>query len=324
MRNSLPLSVIVSFCSEMIPGHGEDSFCHSFCDGAGMVAVFDGCGGAGARKHACFSDHTEAYIASRLCAGAFYDYFGSHFPSVAPFSEEELKADAIRVLKAHDPVAGGAGFSIRGSMVRTLPTTIACAIMQRVSNSQMDVSALWAGDSRVYIMDADGLAQMSVDDTTVPDPMENLYEDGVLQNIFCSDRNAELHRHTVRVSYPCIVLAATDGCFGYVSTPMEFEGLLLRTMMDAKNAEQWEENLKQYIAAVSGDDHTLCLAALGFKTFDEMKRYFYQRLTTLNNRYLEPVSKLDLDDRNARKELWLTYSPGYCRYMKDGIDNGSQ
>lgn len=324
MRNNLPLSVIVSFCSEMIQGHGEDSYCHGFCDNAGMVAVFDGCGGAGARKHAVFSDHTEAYVASRLCSGAFYDYFCSRFPTEQTsdqISADEIKDFAIRVLKAHEPSSGNS-FSIRGSMVRTLPTTAACAIVQAVSKTTVDVTALWAGDSRVYVMDACGLSQLSVDDTTIPDPMDNLYEDGVLQNIFCSDRPVTMHKHTVRLNYPCIVIAATDGCFGYVTTPMEFEGILVRTLLEAHSAEQWEDNLKKLIGSVAGDDQSLCMAALGFDSFENMKRLFSRRYITLNSQFLEPVSKFQLDDQASRKQLWLQYKPTYCRFMKDGIDNG--
>ena len=84
MQSGLPLDFILSFCRERIPEHGEDCYCYSFCDTAGILGAFDGCGGAGARTHAAYSGKSEAYIASRLCAGAVYDSFRRAFPCELP------------------------------------------------------------------------------------------------------------------------------------------------------------------------------------------------------------------------------------------------
>ena len=87
------LDFVLSFCREKIPGNGEDCYCYSFTDDAGLLGVFDGCGGAGAREHAYYSGHTEAFMASRLCAGAFYDCFRNNPPEqLVPerFAAEQL------------------------------------------------------------------------------------------------------------------------------------------------------------------------------------------------------------------------------------------
>ena len=101
MLNQLPLTFLLSFCRDKIPGKGEDSFCYSFCDSAGMLGVFDGCGGAGARTHAYYSGKTEAYMASRLCAGAFYDLFRMHYPEqqdTAAFVRDVLQPGTLEQL----------------------------------------------------------------------------------------------------------------------------------------------------------------------------------------------------------------------------------
>lgn len=321
MQYNLPLDCILSFCQEMIPEHGEDCYCYSFCDTAGLLGVFDGCGGAGARKHAFYSDKTEAYIAARLCAGAFYDGFRSAYPCDLPAHQaaNEIFAPlALQRLTTNQPPKEESGL-ITGSMVRTLPTTAAVALIQQEKNGTVTVSAIWAGDSRVFLLDANGLAQLTVDDTSVPDPMENLYEDGVLKNIFCSDRTVKVHCKSIRVRPPFVVLAATDGCFGYVSTPMEFEGILLNTLLNAKSAAQWEVQLAKLIGSAAGDDHTLCLAAFGYSKFTALQKSFVKRYSHIVKKYLEPVQKLPVDDRQSRHKLWEQYRVEYMRYLKDGL-----
>lgn len=321
MQYNLPLDCIISFCREMIPEHGEDCYCYSFCDTAGLLGVFDGCGGAGARKHEFYSGKTEAYIAARLCAGAFYDGFRATFPSNLPAHQaasEVFAPVAVQRLAANQPPKEENGL-ITGSMVRTLPTTAAAALVQMEKNGSMVVSAIWAGDSRVFLLDANGLAQLTVDDTSVPDPMENLYEDGVLKNVFCSDRPVKLHCKSVCVRPPFVVLAATDGCFGYMSTPMEFEGILLNTLLQSRCADEWEKRLAALIGQSAGDDHTLCMAAFGYSKFSALQKSFAKRYTHILKKYLDPVQKLPVDDRQSRHKLWNQYRAEYMRYLKDGL-----
>ncbi|MBQ9761548.1 MAG: protein phosphatase 2C domain-containing protein [Oscillospiraceae bacterium] len=321
METKLPLNFILSFCKEILPGHGEDCYCYTFCDTVGLLGVFDGCGGAGARKHEHYSGQTEAYVASRLVSGVFYDQFRRCYPSdmeATRFVGEVLAPAVNECLKTYQPPKEDSDFQIRGSMVRTLPTTAAAALVRQLDDSKMQVDAIWAGDSRVYILDEWGLAQLTVDDTSVPDPMENLYEDGVLRNILCTEKAAKLRMNSVTVSQPALVLAATDGCFGYVSTPMEFEGMLLDTLMVSENVAQWEEQLAQVIGQFAGDDHTLCLGAFGYQDFTEMKRAFSRRYQSLCAQCLDTISQLPLEDRQTRTELWNLYQDNYCRFLKDG------
>ena len=321
MKRDLPLDFVLSFCRDKIPDQGEDSYCYSFCDTAGLLGVFDGCGGAGARKHQHYSNRTEAYMASRLCAGVFYDSFREIFPCQQIAKQLTAEVFAPRVaqrLNAFQPPKDPSGFQIRGSMVRTLPTTAAVALLQQQENGACLVSAIWAGDSRVYILDRKGLAQLTVDHTTVSDPMENIYEDGILKNILCSDRPVDLHCRTVEVEGPFMVFSATDGCFGYVSTPMEFEGLLLATLLRAQNPAEWESMLADLIGKFAGDDHTLCLGAFGYKTFEALQDDVRDRFAYLQKTFLEPVVQIPAEDRESRFALWNLYKDDYFRYMKDG------
>lgn len=322
MRHSLQLDFVMSFCRDKIPGHGEDSYCYSFCDVAGLLGAFDGCGGSGARKHEYYSGHTEAYMASRLCAGAFYDQFRRLFP--CNISAESLAKDIFAPQTAQrlidfGPPNNGNSVQIKGSSVRTLPSTAAVALIQQDVDGSVLVSAIWAGDSRVYIMDSLGLAQLTVDDTTVTDPMMNIYEDGIPKNILCSDKPIELHCKTIKMTEPFVVFSATDGCFGYLSTPMEFEGVLLDTLLKSEYVAEWESKLADTVGSIAGDDHTLCLAAYGYGSYEAVKNSFSERFKYIENYYLTPVSYIPVEDRDSRFELWGSYCSDYMRYIKEGL-----
>lgn len=321
MQHALPLDFILSFCREKIAGHGEDSFCYSFCPTAGMLGAFDGCGGAGARQHSHYSGHTEAYMASRICAGVFYDCFCHCFPcdaDAASLTQELFVPALTHQLATLAPPVDSSGPLMRGSMVRTLPTTAAVALVQQAAGGQLTVSAIWAGDSRVYVLDRNGLAQLTQDDTTVPDPMDTLYEDGVLRNVLCSDRAVKLHCATVPIQPPFTVLTATDGCFGYVSTPMEFEGILLDTLLQANSADAWEQALCSCLGSTAGDDYTLCLAAFGYGSLEALQASLAHRAQLLRSQYLEQVAALPIEDRQSRQALWQQYRQSYFRFTQNG------
>ncbi len=302
------------------PDAGEDCRCYCFSRDAGLVGVFDGCGGAGSKRPSCYSGKTEAYMASRLCAGAFYDSFFSFFPnqgSCAAQLQNYLK-HAIRqcadTLKTYAPKDESL---IKGSMIRSLPTTAAVMIAQPDTEGYLLTTALWVGDSRCFLLTPKGLAQLSVDDTTVPDPMENSYEDGVLTNNISAGKEINPHLKQVRCKPPFLMLTATDGCFGYFSTPMEFEGALLETMLAASTPDEWEQTLQQTLGSVAGDDYTLSLAGYGFETYADLKRCFGKRMEHLQENYLSVVRSLPIADRDSRRALWNTYRETYLRCMKE-------
>lgn len=315
--------MVLSINREAKKDAGEDSFCYSFGAEAGMLGVFDGCGGLGAQRHKFYSEKTEAYMASRLCAGAFFDSFASVFPgkdTAEKLAESYCAATSsacARVLTTYRPQKQAGELQIKGSMVRSLPSTVSAALIQKDRNGTYLVCPMWAGDSRTYLLTKDGLAQLTVDDISVPDPMENLYEDGILKNILCEGQTPQLHMTKVSLQEPFCVFSATDGCFGYFSTPMEFEGVLLETMLSSGSAAAWEAALCDRIGRVAGDDFTLCLAAYGFSSFRALQTAFSSRFKDIQNTYLKTLLALPKEDRETRRKLWASYKPQYERYLKE-------
>ena len=320
MKITLPLDFhTTAFCGEARKNLGEDNWAYSFYGDAAIIAVFDGCGGSGARKHDDYNNHSEAFMASRLCAGALYECVQQIFPTgqdPTQYAEHILGPCIESVLKANLPEEKTNGITIKG--MRTLPSTMAAALIQAEDNGALGVSPIWAGDSRVYILDATGLSQLSVDDSNQPDPMEGLYDDGTLTNVICADKPIHLNCSTYRITPPFMVITATDGCFGYVSSPMEFEGMILHTMLESSNVAAWEDNLQKLIASYAGDDHTLCLASFGYGSFASIQQAFQTRYNYLRENYLETVWATPWEDRDTRRTLWKSYRRNYMKYIEGG------
>lgn len=318
MATNLPLDFeALHFCGEVRPGYGEDNWCYGFANSSGMIAVFDGCGGSGSRQHFAYKNHTEAYMASRLCSGALYESMQSSL--TGDFTAETLTKQVLEgafhaCIACNVPPEGSSSFKMNG--LRTLPTTMASVHIQWAADGRLLVSPIWAGDSRAYILDATGLSQITDDDSTQTDPMEGQYDDGILTNIICGDNPVKLHCCTYKIKPPFMILAATDGCFGYVSSPMEFEGMILHMMLESHSIAQWEENLCNLIGSYAHDDHTLCLASFGYGSFDNIQNAFARRYNDLRKTFLEPVWTLPWEDRDARRKLWSAYRPNYMKFIE--------
>lgn len=300
------LSMLFHVAGEAIPENGEDSFCIDMRDDRALVAVFDGCGGIGAQRYQSYCEKTGAYMASRAAAGAAEKWFADN--TDAAKLENYIRV-ALRVCTRY----GDQQVSrLRGSLGKSFPTTMAAMVCAPAeadkTENKVQADCFWAGDSRCYLLDQAGLHQLTADDTPGGnDAMSNLTDDGVLTNVINGSEPFTLHRKAYTFSPPCILFSATDGCFGYIATPMEFELLLLRTLMDSKSISEWKEHLFELFSEVSGDDFTMCLAGYGFKNFRDVQRCFSKRFSELD-KLLEP--------ENVRNNLWAKYRKEYEAYLK--------
>lgn len=305
------LDAVMLVSGPAIPGQGEDSACCLSGEDAAMIGVFDGCGGLGARVYPAFQDHTGAYLASRLLSGAAHDWF------FAPDRDQSPPAEALRsaftaAYAAALPFAEGQSL-LRGSMVRDLPSTAAIAYA-RQGKDGVELHVIWAGDSRVYLLDRMGLAQLTADDTDGGgDALSGITSDGALTNVVSSDGNYTLHSRVLLLSEPTMVLAATDGCFAYLRTPMEFESLLLGQLTRAQNPRDYMRRLNDALGRIAGDDYSLGIMSFWFSDFSSQQRFFSQRAQSLYDYYVQPLEQSA--DAALRQKLWAAYRPTYERCL---------
>lgn len=297
-----------------IEEHGEDSFCSGWREHVAMIGVFDGCGGLGSRTYPGFRDHTGAYIAARSVSGSVYDWFeqcGERMQGSSDGIAVQIRKSIEQGFRRLQPYAEGC-LKMRGSMVRDFPTTAAIAVIHDTKNG-IQVRAVWAGDSRVYILDENGLAQISEDDLDRQDAFSNLSDDGELTNVIAADGKYELHEKVIHLSRPAIVFAATDGCFGYMNSPMVFEYTILDALERAKTPRELKKNLGAELSAYAGDDLTLGMAAFDFGTFVNMKRVLKKRYEMMDARYISRMQ--EANDYEQLEEMWQEYRKEYERYL---------
>ena len=304
---------------EMVKDHGEDNFYSVMGENCAVAAVFDGSGGIGSRKYPKYMDHTGAYMASRAVSGAIHDWYHESMESGSGLAKgreaaaqmKEYMLRAIRVVEKN----GGATSRIFGTMVKDFPTTAAIAVV-RDTEDGTELQCFWAGDSRVYLLDRNGLAQLTEDDLEGKNAMSNLQSDGALTNVVSLDSSFEIHysrplRFREKEAYS--IFAASDGCFGYVPTPMDFEDLLLGTLEESQSVNSFERKLDENIRSIAGDDYSLAWISFGYGDYPQMKEALKARRQLLQKDYIQPMvedSSLELQE-----QLWTKYRGSYERFM---------
>ena len=308
------LDCLFHACKEKIEDNGEDSFCYCVHEDSLMLGVFDGCGGSGAKRYTNYSNKTGAYIGARAAAGALQTWFeSSSMDASAQNNADEIHQSIQNTLCFCKEKSGSQGETkLRGSIAKEFPTTAAVAYCVPESDA-IRIDCYWAGDSRVYILDEDGLAQITRDDLDGLDAFENISGDGVLTNVCSATRPFVIHGVRLTMRKPFLIFAASDGCFGYIPTPMEFEAYVLNLLLQSKSMTEFEKNIYAGLAKIAGDDYSLVGAAFGFGTYLNLQASMRGRFRQVMQQYIHYLQ--DATSEEMRK-LWERYRSDYERFLK--------
>lgn len=292
---------LFSVYGEKKPDNGEDGFVYALNESRAMVGVFDG--GPDAGQSAALKGKSGGYLASRAAAAAYLHWFEALQPGQESGAEDvkEQIRDYLKLCREQ------AGPDFAGRL-----STTAAAAFCRPGRGGVDVQLHWAGDSRVYLLDGAGLAQLTEDDPGGLDAMRKLSEDRAPARVIRLNREFTIHTARLTMNRPGFLFAATNGCFGRLSTPMEFEYLLLSTLQNAPNAESWEKNLSESIGKAAEDDYCISGVALNAGSFDEMKRQLAGRTSQLYRTY---IRGLDACTGEEKLQLWEHYKEHYHRLL---------
>ncbi|MFJ3493478.1 PP2C family protein-serine/threonine phosphatase [Streptomyces sp. NPDC086091] len=340
-----------SVWTEQVPGRGEDAdplVAHHLGSGQGLLAVFDGSGGAGAAPVWQAPDGTQrtgAWVGGRVARLATDCWFHD----VATRDAEVTAGVLHEYLEYFLDAAPQRRSKIGGTMRRQLPTTLAAVHYQviTVSGEQaLDLHALWAGDSRAYVLHPEtGLHVLTRDHTRESDALELLRSDPPMTNLVCADREFTVDSRRLEFGLPCVLLAATDGFFGYVHTPADFESLLLRTLQEAGTVDEWADRVRREVLGYTADDASLALVALGYRDFGSVRTRFARRQAELTERYVRtrprgldrhspaagadgPLPADDTTDLPARVRAWQDttwreYRVGYETHLPPAAEESA-
>jgi serine/threonine protein phosphatase PrpC len=334
------LGPTISFAFNLgkIPDQGEDSD-PILRDGPdlGLLGVFDGMGGAGGTVYETPEGRrTGAYLASRIARDVveqrMLDLLEPDWHLNGKAAARNLQHSVQQALKQRLQELNPAPSSLRSRLIRALPTTMALVALQRTQPGGPTWAGhvFWAGDSRAYVFESQGVSQLSSDDLRDPgDALVNLRRDSVVSNALSADTEFHINYRRVELRSPFLVVCATDGCFGYVPTPMHFEYLVLSHLLEARNTEAWSSALQAEIATVTGDDAAMSTLGVG-ADLKEFQKLFAPRAAELAADFIEPLDELSDAVTRAEQELralrsrqldemterWNRYKSEYERYLR--------
>ena len=302
-----------------------------------LLGVFDGMGGAGGTVYETPEGRrTGAYLGSRIARDVveqrMLDLLEPDWHLKGKAAARNLEHSVQQALKQRLQELNPAPSGLRSRLIRALPTTMALVALQRTQPGGPTWAGhvFWAGDSRVYVFEARGASQLSTDDLRDPgDALANLRRDSVVSNALSADTEFHINYRRVELHSPFLVVCATDGCFGYVRTPMHFEYLVLRHLLEARSTEAWSSTLQAEIAAVTGDDAAMSTLGVG-ADLQEFQKLFAPRVAELASDFIEPLDDLSDAVTRAEQELralqsrqldemterWNRYKSEYERYLR--------
>jgi serine/threonine protein phosphatase PrpC len=331
-------SLSFAFNLAKLPDQGEDSD-PIVRDGPdlGLVGVFDGMGGAGGTVYETPSgQRTGAYIASRIARDVverrMIDLLEPDWNLNGEAAAADLQRSVRQALEDRLAELKAPPSRLRSKLLRALPTTMAVIALQRAAHggSTWAAHVFWAGDSRAYVVSESGIAQLSTDDLRDPgDALANLRRDSVVSNAMSADTDFHISYRQVELEAPFLLVGATDGCFGYVPTPMHFEHLMLRGLAEARSTQAWSSALQKAISAITGDDAAMAVMGVG-TDLQGFQSLLAPRLAELERSVIAPLDGLRravdeaeraLQQARQRHEsetasLWAKYQEGYERHLR--------
>lgn len=324
-----------SFQKEIKPG---------FCEDAPPVAtdryaiVCDGLGGAGHTKHSlpdeenpgAVTERTSAYLGSRIVADRVERFFAEHWEEWASSGETpEISVYAGQLKETLDRAIQDYVEKMRiripvGKTIKIFPTTLASAVFLPCEDG-LCVAAIWAGDSRVYLLTpSKGLRLLSLDDAD--GAAESMNSGTVMTNcVYAGSFFLNYCVYTLRE--PGLVFCCSDGCFDYLRSPLHLEWLLLHTILDMPQEEGREpgeilgESIRDVIYQTIRDDTTMAGLCVGLPSIASLQEAFRPRTEALdpmavqmNGYIMEKNAALDALDKARR----------VCRLNESKVSDGIQ
>ena len=199
-------------------------------------------------------------------------------------------------------------------MQKDFPTTLAMALIKK-QGKNLVANILWSGDSRVYFLGEKGLLQLSKDDVKNEDAMSNIENSGVMYNVISASVPYKIREYVTKIPDKGFIFVSSDGCFDYLQSPMHFEHLILEAILSAKCFQEFQDELKNEIMHLTGDDSTFVGVFIGFSSHQEIQSYYYTRYLELKQNYIDPFNQ------DNKYQLWETYKKKYESIMETNIKN---
>jgi serine/threonine protein phosphatase PrpC len=303
-------------CSEDAPPLFETEVS---ADRASFAAVvFDGMGGAGASAVDLNGvSASQAHVASRVVREATQRSLWSDGQlAFSRVSVERQIDDALR--EARDKWLPDTAATVKGSLVRSFPTTIAgvCASTPD-GRGEWTANVFWVGDSRVYAFGEAGcLKQITRDDVREEDELRQLQGDHRLERLVTSDQPTVLNVRTIPLQAPFVLLVATDGLFHGLPTPGYLELEICRLI--GGSVDETAQRAVDLVSELRDDDVSLVLLVVGRSSLTQQRRAMDRRERELEARY-RVLSEPDLVGEQRSEMIERLWETERAEYRYEGV-----
>ena len=292
---------LFSVLREREKDRGQVSYLYELDVAGALLGVFDGGGGDAAFPG--LQGRSGGYLAARAACAAYMDRFGG---GAAPGPDvPDMKALLQRYLRICKE---------RGAGEDTDPRSLSCSAavaLCRSARAGVDVQLQWVGSARAYLLDEEGLKQLTWDDRGDMDAMEALLSGAAPTRRIRPDGDFPLHTARLSVNRPSLLFTATDGCLAGMAAPMELEDRILRCLVAAPDPGAFETALAASLGAGEAE-LALSGACLGFESFEGLKHRLAGRARQLRREYIEGLEACEPEEIQL---LWTRYRQGYERLI---------
>ncbi len=195
-----------------------------------------------------------------------------------------------------DKLAANMGLVLESKITGSylLPTTLVVALTNE-TEKEVEVIYLWAGDSRGYVLDKDGLAQNTDD-----------HEKGeTMYNLISLTKPFELETRYQTFKKPCILFNATDGVYkcACFASPLDLEYLMLDTICQSTNFEMVARIFNEFMKEEGNhdDSNTIALLTFGYSDFAQVVKDAAKRKEYIDKNIVKILP--DIFTRNYDEEL---------------------
>ena len=227
---------------------------------------------------------TSGYFASRLVVAILLHEIkytplfdkSQLFEGLEKATEEEKEgilnryADglAVRLKDKMDKIAKKINLVLETSLTGAylLPSTL-CLALTDEKEDKVNAVYIWAGDSRGYVWDKNGLGQVTDDHE----------KDETMYNLVNLSREFSLESRFVSFDKPCALFNATDGCYkcSCYSSPLEMEMTFLNVFSASESFEAASDAFCEEYKRIGrhDDSNTMALRLFGYEKGDVKEDY---------------------------------------------------
>lgn len=174
-------------------------------------------------------------------------------------------------------IADRVGFEVetRISGAYLLPSTLAVGLTDEREDG-VDAVYFWAGDSRAYFWDADGLGQVT----------EDHEKDETMTNLITLTKPFSVEGRYVSYAKPCLLFNATDGCYKcpVFGSPFDLEYILLQAIVTSDDLDAAMATLGAQFDEIGrhDDSNTMAAETFGFADYAALKQAAEARLRQID------------------------------------------